>query len=328
MAPKTNFMPFVCTLCERQKMIHSGRIKHRSSRVTGLIRPEFPRFDQSHVPMMMRARECEVALVVGSKQVFIPRTVKDISPFHICDNQRLDGVLEDVIEVAKDMGFPQATINTITNGLTICINYEHLWVEATYEQLATIVLYITAARVGIEEPCMLSQLSNCLSASMKGIKQLHPAVTVLLIDTGARYAISSFMQKFKKTHPASRQDSKDFTGLQMRLWRLVLKQDLFPLDFIAANWRRIVTSCIYAVNTVNDIFLDTEEISVAIGAGSAGIGGYGMDTYLLSYIVDDKAYQIKCLAVKTRRQRKLQARSGKSIARYFFAAYAIQDPFI
>jgi hypothetical protein len=106
-------------------------------------------------------------------------------------------------------------------------------------------------------------------------------VSVLLIDTSARLAIASFMTTFEKTHPTGRNHSKDFARLQLKLWRLVLNQNLFPPDFIAENRRRIVTSCVYAVTVVNDIFLDTEDISVAIGAGCAGIGGYDMDTYLL-----------------------------------------------
>jgi hypothetical protein len=70
------------------------------------------------------------------------------------------------------MGFLQATNNAITNGLPTCIEHQHLWVDATYEQLAAVVLYSTAVESGIEQQGMLSQLSNCLGASMKGVEYL------------------------------------------------------------------------------------------------------------------------------------------------------------
>ncbi|KAI4649687.1 hypothetical protein J4E93_004007 [Alternaria ventricosa] len=196
-----------------------------------------------------------------------------------------------------------------------------MWVNATYEQLATVILYLSAVQAGIEQPGMLNQLSMCFGASMKGIKQVLPAVSKLLIDTSARFSIADFMQTFEKTYPAYQKHSKEFARLQLKLWRLVLDRCLFPSEFVAANWRHVVTSCIYAVTTVNDIYLDTEEISAAIGARSPSIDGEDMSTYLLSTIVNNKAYQIKTTATKARRQRKLEARSGRRFALDVVAAH-------
>ncbi|KAI4923873.1 hypothetical protein J4E85_008030 [Alternaria conjuncta] len=277
---------------------------------------------------MMRARECEIAVVTSSKHFFVPSTPEDIAAYRVSDDRRLEGLLEDVIDVAKDMGFSQTTTKGITDGLTTCVDHQHLWVNATYEQLATVVLYLSAVRAGIEQPGILNQLSMCFGASMKGIKQLLPAVLKLLINTSASFAIADFMQTFAKTYPAYQKHSKDLARLQLKLWRLVLDRCLFPFEVITTNWRHVVTSCIYAVTTVNDVFLDTEEISAAVGASSPSIGGEDMNTYLLSAIVDNKAYQMKTTTTKARRQRKLEARSGRRFALDVVAAYLTPDSVI
>ncbi|KAI4687393.1 hypothetical protein J4E81_008243 [Alternaria sp. BMP 2799] len=274
---------------------------------------------------MMRARECDIAVVTSSRHFFVPSTPEDIAAYRINDNRRLEGLMEDVVDVAKDMGFSQTTINAITDGLTTCADQQHLWVNATYEQLATVILYLSAVQAGIEQPGMLSQLSMCFDASMRGIKQLLSAVSALLVNTSARFAIADFMQTFEKTYPAYQKHSKDLARLQFKLWRLVLDHCLFPIEFIATNWRHVVTSCIYAVTTVNDVFLDTEEISAAIGASSPSISGEDMNTYLLSNIVDDKAYQIKAMNTKARRRHKLKARSARHVALDVVAAHPTPD---
>ena len=317
--PITNSTAFACTLCERQKMKQSSRIRYRSPRVSELILPNFPLFNQSHVPVIMRARGCDIAVVTSSKYFFVPSTPEDIAAYRVNNNRRLEGLIEDVVDVAKDMGFSQTTINGITDGLGTCVDHQHLWVDATYEQLAAMVLYLSAVRAGIEQPGMLNQLSMCVGASMKGIKQLLSAVSKLLIDRSARLAIADFMQTFERTCPAYQKHSKDLARLQLKLWRLVLNRCLFPFEFIAANWRHIVTSCIYAVTTVNDVYFDTEEISAAIGARSPSIDGEDMNTYLLSIIVDDKAYQIKAMNTKARRRRKLHARYLRCTGRHVVA---------
>jgi len=326
--PIMNSTAFACTLCERQKMIQSGQIRYRSSRLTELILPNFPPFHQSHIPVMMRARGCDIAVVTSSKHFFVPSTPEVIAAYRINDNRRLEGLIADVVDVAQDMGFSQPTINGVTDGLTTCVDHQHLWVNATYEQLAAVVLYLSAVRVGIEQPGMLDQLSMCFGASMKGMKQLLPAVSKLLIDTSARFAIADFMQTFERTYPAYQKHSKDLARLQLKLWRLVLDRCLFPFEFIATNWRHVVTSCIYAVTTVNDLYLDTEEISAAIGARSPSIDCEDMNTYLLSKIVDDKAYPIKAMNTKAWRRRKLEARSGRRVALDVVTAHPTPDPVI
>ncbi|KAI4911234.1 uncharacterized protein J4E92_010289 [Alternaria infectoria] len=242
---------------------------------------------------MMRARECDIAVVTSSKHFFVPSTPEDIAAYRVNDKRRLEGLLEDVVDVAKDMGFSRTTINGITDGLTTCVDHQHIWVDAKHEQFAAVVLYLSAVQAGIKQPGMLNQLSMCFGASMKGIKQLLPPVSKLLIDTSARFALADFMQTFEKTYPAYQKHSKYLARLQLKLWRLVLDHCLFPFKFITANWRHVVTSCIYAVTTVNDVYLDTEEINAAIDARSPSIGGEDLNTFLLSNIVDDKAYQIK-----------------------------------
>lgn len=326
--PITNFAAFACTLCERQKMIQCGQIRYRSSKVSEFILPNFPPFHQSHMPVMVRARGCDIAVVMSSKHFFIPSTPEDVASYRINDNRRLEGLIEDVVNVAKDMSFSQTTINGITDGLTTCVDHQHMWVTATYEQLATVILYLNAVRAGIEQPCMLNQLSMCFGAPMKGLKQLLPTVSNLLIDTNARFAFAEFMRIFERTYPANRKHAKDLARLQLRIWRLVIDQCLFPFKFVATNWRHIVTSCIYAVITVNDIFLDTKEISAAIGAGSPSIGGEDMNTYLLSNIVDNKAYKIKHLATQARRQRKFQTRSVRCVINDAIVAHSVPDPMV
>lgn len=82
------------------------------------------------------------------------------------------------------------------------------------------------------------------------------------------------------------------------------------------------------MTTVNDIFLESEEISAVMGAGSPSVGGEDMNTYLLSDIVDDKTYQIKTMATKARRQRKIQARSNRCVANDVAAACSALDPVV
>jgi len=79
------------------------------------------------------------------------------------------------------------------------------------------------------------------------------------------------------------------------------------------------------VTTVNEIYLDTEEISAAIGARSPSIGGEDLNTFLLSNIVDDKAYQVKAMNAKARRRRKLEARSARHVALDVVAAHPTPD---
>jgi len=267
----------------------------------------------------MRARECDIAVVTSSKHFFVPSTPEVIAAYRINDNRPLEGLIEDVVDVAEDMGFSQTTINGITDGLTTCVDHQHLWVNATYEQLAVVILYLNAIRAGIEQPGMLKQLSMCFGASMKGIKQLIPAVSKLLIDTSARFAIADVLRIFEKTYVAYQKHSKNLARLQLKLWRLVLDRCLFSFEFVAANWRHVVTSCIYAVTTVNDLYLDTEEISAAISARSPSIDGEDMNTCILSNIVDDRAYQIKAINTKARRRRKLHGRYLRRTGRHVVA---------
>ena len=267
----------------------------------------------------MRARGCDIAVVTSPKHFFLASTPEDIAAYRVNDERRMEGLIEDVVDVARDMGFSQPPINCIMEGLTTCVDHQHLWVSATYEQLAAVVLYLSAVQAGIEQPGILNQLSMCFGASIKGIKQLLPAVSKLLIDTSARFAIADFTQTFEKTYPAYQKHSKDLARLQLKLWRLVLDRCLFPFEFIATNWRHIVTSCIYAVTTVNDIYLDTEGISAAIGARSPSINGEDMNTYLLSIVVDDKAYQIMAMNTKARRRRKLHGRYLRRTGRHVVA---------
>ena len=107
-------------------MIQSGQINYRSSRLTELILPNFPPFCQSHVPVMMRARGCDIAVVTSSKHFFVPSTPEDIAAYRVNDKRSLKGLIEDVVDVAKDMGFSPTTINGITDGLTTCIDHQHL----------------------------------------------------------------------------------------------------------------------------------------------------------------------------------------------------------
>ncbi|KAH6868788.1 hypothetical protein BKA58DRAFT_317424 [Alternaria rosae] len=184
---------------------------------------------------MMRARGCDITVITSSKHFFVPSVPEDIAAYRINDNRRLKSLIEDVVDVAKDMGFSQTTINGITDGLTTCVDYQHLWVSATYEQPATVILYPSAVRVGIEQPGMLHQLLMCFSASMKGMKQLLLEVSKLLIDTSARYTIPNFMHTFETTYPPLRKHSKNLSWLYLRLWRLILERCLFPSEFIAVN---------------------------------------------------------------------------------------------
>jgi hypothetical protein len=308
--PIENFAPFACMLCERQKMIRSGQTKHRSTRVTELILPSFPDFDQSHVPSIMRARECNIALEQSSEtmSIFHQPTPMQIARLRVMDNRHLDHILDDMTDAAKDMGFSQAAIEDMEDELITCVDHQHLWVSATYEQLATAVLYIAAVQTGCEQPWMLEQLARCLQAPFQGIQELLPrAVSVLLIDTRAKHAIASFMPILENNSSTSRKHSKDLTRLVLKLWNRTPKHEDFVLRFMANNWRCVVVCCIFAVTTVNDIFLTTEEISAALRHCGLAPNAY-LPKFILSIIVYDKAYRIKNLEVKRRRQRKLRAR--------------------
>ncbi|KAG9195745.1 hypothetical protein G6011_00866 [Alternaria panax] len=180
---------------------------------------------------------------------------------------------------------------------------------------------------GIAEELIPLSYASPLCEPVSNSQELLPTVLKLLVDISARQAIASFSQSLMKTCPGFRKHSKDPAGIQLKLWRLILKQRLFPFEFVMANWQCIVVSLICVFTTVNNIFLTTEEVSEAFGASSSGTENYNVEMYLLSIILNDESYMVKALAVKTRRLRKLKARRAKSAAYPYVATTPASDPF-
>ncbi|CAE7194553.1 hypothetical protein P3342_009680 [Pyrenophora teres f. teres] len=319
--PIQNFAQFVCILCERQKMIKSGRISYRSSRPTELMLPDFPAFDQSHIPIMMRARDCNIAAIQWSlRKVVIPQTAKEIAILRLNDKRRLHGLLESLEKTARRLGCTPRLIGQIKENFMFCVDHQHLWVTVPYGQLATVVLYLTVmAKTG--KPWLLNAMAIQFSASIEGLEDLLALVKNALIDFNGRKAIASFMPLFPTIRHEFRGKEEILTHLALKLWGTLLERDIFCFDFIEKFWRRIAVSCIYAVVRRNEILhfdeaiikeKHIEKICTAISTGKYGQEGRVLDQRVAWQIAGDGAYHLLRVKVKERRQRKLRLRGARA----------------
>lgn len=95
--PVINFAPFLCTLCERWKMVQAKKVKRRSAHVADLILPDFPKVDQSHVQYIVRARQCDVVYPLPTGDVFVPFTTEDIAVVRVLEQRRLTEIVYETI---------------------------------------------------------------------------------------------------------------------------------------------------------------------------------------------------------------------------------------
>ncbi|KAI1517271.1 hypothetical protein L13192_05700 [Pyrenophora tritici-repentis] len=205
-------------------MIESGRIPYRSSRFIELILPDFLAFDQSHIPMMLRAREYNIAAIQEPLQkAVIPKTARDIAILRRNAQKRLNVLLKDLEQTADDLGCIPRTIGQIKDNFIFCVDHQHRWVNVPYRRLATAFLY-SAVKAKAGERGLLNEMAIYLFASIEGLEDLLALVEKELIDFNGRKAIASFMPLFPTIRHEFRGKEEILTHLALKLWCTILKR--------------------------------------------------------------------------------------------------------
>ncbi|KAF1844852.1 uncharacterized protein K460DRAFT_394649 [Cucurbitaria berberidis CBS 394.84] len=306
--PISTFAPFVCIICERWNMVQSGKASRRSSRFTELILPDFPVLDHSQVPIIGRARECNAVYMLPKGHVLVLHSMQDIALARIEDELRVRHILNEIVEATEGMGCSAPFIESITRGVTSCIEHQHLWTTASYEELAAVNMYVAALRANTDEPGMLPRLAACFGADRVKVRKLVADITKLLVDLDARATIAKFMPTFEKIFPKLWRKYKVFARLVLKLWNKVKEREPFPPDFVLENWLRIVASCIDVVMLANDINIPVHKTCAAVGANEHGDVGEDIDMEITLLMGDDKAYSFRVKSTQSYHQRKLKAR--------------------
>jgi hypothetical protein len=314
-APVANFAPFMCTLCERWKMIKSGRVKGQSSHIAELILPRFPGVDQSHIPFIERARQCDVVYVLPDKWVFMPFSWEDIATVRLMEQRRLPHLIDEMMpDTAGKMDWPCEISVHACEAFAKCVHRQHLWVEASYDELAVACLYIAAVRAHKNKPGDLAYMATCFDVSVDGVRKLVPEVTALLIDLDARAAIANFMPTFENMFLEFASKAKEFASMVLRLWTMVQNNAIFPPDFLRENWLRAVASSIQGVLVVNNVSFSPDKVCAAVGTYAFGDMGKNMDVEVALLIADEHTYKKFSLwdrRIQNRCDRKLKLRKAR-----------------
>jgi hypothetical protein len=195
-----------------------------------------------------------------------------------------------------------------------CVHRQHLWVEASYDELAVACLYITAVRAHKNKPGDLEYLAMCFDVSVHGVRKLVPEVTELLIDHDARAAIANFMPTFANMFPAFASKAREFASMVLRLWTMVQTNAIFPPDFLRDNWLRAVASSIQGVLVVNNVSFSPDKVCAAVGTYAFDDMGKSMDVDVALLTVDEQTYKKFSLwdrSIQNRRDRKLKHRKAR-----------------
>lgn len=309
-APVSNYAPFMCAVCEHWKMVQSKQVSRRSSQFTELILPDFPALDQSQVPFFVRARACTAVYLLPKSHVLVLQSMKDIAVARLDNKIHLDHILDEITEITK--GCSALFINSITQGITSCIENQHLWMAATYEELAVANVYVAGVWGDAAQPGMLTQLAKRFKVDGVKVRSLIDAVTKLLADLKARAAIASFMPKFAKMFRGKSSKHKQFASLVLSLWNRVQKCGLFSSQLILQYWLRIVAACIHAAILANDLVMPIHKICAAVGVSQYGHIGEDLDIDVALLAKDEEIAPIWGRTIESRRNRKLKARKAQA----------------
>lgn len=309
-APISNYAPFMCALCEHWKMVQSKQVSRRSSQFIELIQPDFPALDQSQVPFFVRARACTVVYILPKSHVLVLQSMKDIAVARLDDKIHRDHILDEITEITE--GCSASFIDAIAQGVTSCIENQHLWIDATYEELAVANVYVAGVWGDAAQPGMLTQLAKRFKVDGVKILRLIEAVTKLLADLKARTAIASFMPIFAKMFRGKFSKYKQFASLVLSLWYRVQKCGLISSQLILQYWLRIVAACINVAMLATDIVMPIHKICAAVGVSQHGHIG---DNFDLDVVLLDEEGEIAPIwgwTVESRRNRKLKARKAQA----------------
>jgi hypothetical protein len=266
---------------------------------------------------MWRARETHIAVEVSDWKVFIPHTPKDIALYRVNVQQRFVRVLEEVRNTACAMSCSDNVVESISQALIAAVNHQQLCVSATYEELATCVLYITAVRTKIQPggPGLLNELcsGSGFQTSVDKVEPLIPDVIKLLVDLDARAAIASFVQHCERKYPKLWRQREKFSSLTQQLWFRVQKYQIFPTEFALQCWLRVVASCLWAVTDANDIAIPVEQICAALGTSQYGNYGRDADQKVSALTEDDMRFVFLHEKMMSRRERKVKARVAQIV---------------
>jgi hypothetical protein len=113
----------MCTLCERWKMIKSGRVKGRSSHIAELILPRFPEMDQSHIEFIVRTRQCVVVYALPDGWVFMPFSWEDIATVRLMEQRRLTHLIDEMMpDTARKIDWPCEMRVDACEAFAKCVN--------------------------------------------------------------------------------------------------------------------------------------------------------------------------------------------------------------
>jgi hypothetical protein len=314
--PIGNFDPFVCTLCERWSMVQKRLVSKRSSQIADLILPDFPEVDQSHIPVMLRARSSNTIYTLLNGGAIVLAAVEVIAVVRVLEIRRMAKLISNKLpEVSWALGYSSAVVKTACESLSTCVEHQHLWATASHETLAVACLYVAAQLAGVKKPGDLIYMVTCLGVDLLEAQELVPKVTKLLIDLDMRAVLASFIPIFEKCFPRLVSKANAYASMALKLWKKVSGDDVCTPGFKRKYWLRIVASCIFTVMLRNELTPNIDRVCAAVGTSSYGNLGNQIDVDVALQVVGSETYSLDSKSSGARRLRKLKMRAQRHNAR-------------
>jgi transcription initiation factor TFIIIB Brf1 subunit/transcription initiation factor TFIIB len=142
----------------------------------------------------------------------------------------MNDILPEIADVGSDMCWAQAVIRKACANIMVYVQNQHLWVTATYRQLAVASMYVAAVRSQVNMPRDLAKLASKRYVDEYKIRGMLPEVRHLLVDKYARATIAAFMPKFENLVPKLASEAENTAAKSLKLWTKVQKTSVFPSD--------------------------------------------------------------------------------------------------
>jgi len=275
-------------------MVLAKQIKRRSSHIAELILPNFPRIDQTHIPFISRARDCDIVYELANDRVFVPFTPKDIAMVRVLEQRHLiELIFEMVPQAGKELGCSSEAIEAACEYLTICVDNQHLWRKASYEELAAACLYVSLIRVATQLAKNLGSVCGCFGIwACEEVRELIPGLLKLVNSHVARVTLAGFMPIFGRMFPQLAAKVEVFGSMVLRLWTKVQEGAIFPPGFAREHWRRTVASCILAILSMDEKSFCHRKVCAALVTYEYGKKGRDMDDAVELLAHQDQIYSV------------------------------------
>lgn len=103
-------------------MVQSHLVSKRSSQITNLILPNFPDVDQSHVPVILRARESNTVYTLPNSEIVVPCSIEEVAVVRIIESRRLAKLTSNKMpEIGWNLAYLRVVVQTACESLSVCV---------------------------------------------------------------------------------------------------------------------------------------------------------------------------------------------------------------